>query len=432
MAENLWNQFWLPIVFLGLLIAIVLFVSWLLLSQGKKEQSSNICVQDIDCDGGRVCDNRQCLEPLGSRCSSVADCSSRANLCLSGSCVEASYQDKGQQCTGTVDAPLEAYGSLLCKSGLVCSESVCKAQADQPCSKNDDCLSQFCVRGYCSRYSGKAGAPCSKKSLCQEGYICDQGTCKGKEGSLCQSNFECLSGLSCEDGICRVSSEGSVCLSNKDCGSGECVTNVVPSVNISGALWITFRPCMDSYIVYILTSQGIYRSCSSSFQFFSLPSKPSIREIHSTSSGLYGIGRDGRLYIAEIAGKYSWAWTSVESIAGSIDSGDTAQKGSVLYLQRKREVTRYFATSEGLSKDSIMTVGKGRFYISPNEKKYALLYRQRARVFNGEQSVKDKVTAMDFDSQDMLVTRSLPRFLQLFLSPTDKEYAILTGICKEE
>jgi hypothetical protein len=187
---------------------------------------------------------------------------------------------------------------------------------------------------------------------------------------------------------------------------------------------------MDSYVVYVLTTQGIFRG-SSSLSFFSVQeTKPHIQEIHATSFGLYGIGLDKRLYIAEIAGKSLWSWELVDAVSGNIDAADTAQRGSVLYLQRRRQVTRYTVTSEGLSQDSTMTVDKGRFYISPSESKYALLYRHQATVFSqGRKVDATKATAIDFDSKDELRAFSAPRYLQLFLSPSDEEYAIVTGVC---
>jgi hypothetical protein len=188
---------------------------------------------------------------------------------------------------------------------------------------------------------------------------------------------------------------------------------------------------MDSYIVYALTTQGIFRG-SSSLSFFSVQSsKPHIHEIHATSFGLYGIGLDKRLYIAEIAGKSLWSWELVDAIPGNIDAADTAQRGSVLYLQRGRQVTRYAVTTDGLSQDSTMTVDKGRFYISPSESKYALLYRQQATVFSQGRKVDvTKATAIDFNSNDELRAFNAPRYLQLFLSPDDKEYTVVTGVCR--
>lgn len=203
---------------------------------------------------------------------------------------------------------------------------------------------------------------------------------------------------------------------------------------------------MDSYIVYALTAQGIFRGKSSlSFFFFPKDERNKVQEIHATSFGLYGIGADKKLYIAEIGGKSLWSWEHVDTIQGGISSGDTVQKGNVLYLQRGRQVTRYAVTSEGLSEKSTMTVDKGRFFISPSESKYALLYRQRATVFSRSKTssgnktreaeasgnkTQETAVAIDFNSKDELRVATLPRTLQLFLSPNDEEYRILTGVCK--
>jgi hypothetical protein len=189
---------------------------------------------------------------------------------------------------------------------------------------------------------------------------------------------------------------------------------------------------MDSYVVYALTTQGIFRG-KSSLSFFSVQEgKPHIHEIHATSFGLYGVGLDKRLYIAEIAGKSLWSWELVDKITGNIDSADTAQSGTVLYLQRGRQVTRYTVTTEGLSQDTTITVNKGRFYISPSESKYAVLYRQQATVFSqsGKELSTTAARAIDFDSNDKLRAVNAPRYLQLFLSPSNEEYSILTGACQ--
>ncbi|MBS2020765.1 MAG: hypothetical protein JST92_00020 [Deltaproteobacteria bacterium] len=143
------------------------------------------CGAGLPCDGGRVCVQGKCQMPdqVGAACDSW--CGVFLD-CKEGVCVEP--PEAGEPC---FVSPSGFNGNPPCRSGLFCgadgschvghkdgpctpsSDGSCQCEyfsihdtatgvcrdPDAPCTKNDDCLTDFCLNGKCADPMDSCGAP---------------------------------------------------------------------------------------------------------------------------------------------------------------------------------------------------------------------------------------------------------------------------------
>ena len=178
-------------------------------------------------------------------CKSNEQCSSENcvdNFCCDTACYEGckacSAAKKGNGADGVcgliandLDPDEECFG------GSCDGRGTCKAYNGVECTANAQCLSNFCVDGYCcnnlcnglcqacsfakkgSGYNGNCGSIAATKdpdNECNPGECTGSGTCNQPQtpqanGSACASATQCLSGL-CTDGVCCDSACNSPCM----------------------------------------------------------------------------------------------------------------------------------------------------------------------------------------------------------------------------
>jgi len=131
-------------------------------------------------------------------------------------------QNGGVVCNGDMGAPacVECATVNQCGAGESCDTSTwtCKQQDSQPCSDDNQCLSNHCIDGVCCNttctgtcqacdVAGSVGActliPFNQDpdDECVDGACDGAGTCKLSDGIGCGVGTDCLSG-ECTDGVC--------------------------------------------------------------------------------------------------------------------------------------------------------------------------------------------------------------------------------------
>ncbi len=175
----------------------------------------------VDAPWGEQCDcgfKFDSSDPTKWYCDATVD--GHAATCHAGMCI-GFYCGDGQtfpagidRVSGTPDdemcdaGPLNSntpLGSGECDNNAQCSGGVCVAgecKSDRACSADADCGGGKCLGSRC-----RAGG-CVEPSDCQEGFVCDHGTCESPIGSpdegLCTQDSDCPSGFCRPTGACYV------------------------------------------------------------------------------------------------------------------------------------------------------------------------------------------------------------------------------------
>jgi hypothetical protein len=199
--------------------------------------SSGSCTEDLDCPGGFVCIDGECLrgsEPIP--CTSAFECAT-GQYCRGGFC-----QDGGDtnQCTTGDDCPGGGSGDDV---GQACIAGVCSGSLGsyQTCGGNDDVsfcpAGTACTSGYCLPAEGA----CNLDGDCGDGESCMRGWC----GVACEGDSGCAAGETCALGRCAaVCTDYSQCAAHESCFDGGCVPtdSVVSSLGGSQDLWSVDMP----------------------------------------------------------------------------------------------------------------------------------------------------------------------------------------------
>jgi hypothetical protein len=202
-----------------------------------------------ECAGVTVCDGTGgCALPNGAACSGSAECASA--WCVDGFCCAGSCSGTCEACNiagseGTCSyIPADSDPDDECPGALTCDGAgSCSGQNGESCSSPSECISGWCVDGYCCNSScpdlcescglpGSEGA-CSNVPAGTDPYdecagvtVCDgTGACALPNGSSCSSSAECISGW-CVDGYCCDSSCPNLCESCGLPGSEGACSNV--------------------------------------------------------------------------------------------------------------------------------------------------------------------------------------------------------------
>jgi len=198
-----------------------------------------------ECGGAGTCNQQQTPQPNGTVCVTGAQCAS--NYCVDGLCCDTACAGSCQACTaakkgsgadGTCgnigydrDPDDECYGGGCSGTGS------CKYYNGLPCAAGGDCLSNYCVDGFCcnnvctgacaacstakkgSGFNGVCGliaANTDPDNECTNGECTGSGSCNSPQqpapnGTVCASAAQCASGF-CVDGVCCSNSCNDPCL----------------------------------------------------------------------------------------------------------------------------------------------------------------------------------------------------------------------------
>jgi hypothetical protein len=181
------------------------------------------CTKNEQCYSG-ICDDKtqKCrLSSIDEKCkiygSSTNDISNTTDSCLSGKCDSKNYKcmyvNPDQKCRRN-----EECWSNKCDNGK-CTKSL----IDKPCNKD---IKYSCLNGKCDSKTKKCtylmpGDKCNIDSNCITN-MCNKKKCIGlSAGKKCNSSNKC-STQKCDNGFCAVSQDGGSCVKNKDCDSTLC------------------------------------------------------------------------------------------------------------------------------------------------------------------------------------------------------------------
>ncbi|HRI70492.1 MAG TPA: hypothetical protein PK156_39945, partial [Polyangium sp.] len=199
-----------------------------------------------ECNGSGACTtNPQPTFPNGTACTSAAQCAS--GFCADGVCCDSWCLGTCQACTAAKKNQ-GADGSCgpiandkdpdeECWGGACNGANVCKQYNGVPCTDKSQCLSNFCVDGFCcGNLCTQMCYACStaKKGQGDNGFCgpiiagrdleneCNPGECNGSgvcnqpqtpqaNGTTCVSGGQCASG-NCVDGVCCDTACASTCM----------------------------------------------------------------------------------------------------------------------------------------------------------------------------------------------------------------------------
>jgi alpha-tubulin suppressor-like RCC1 family protein len=290
----------------------------------KGEGSDGTCGEiAIGTDPANECAGGTCSGTIGcSMAGNGAVCTS-GNQCASGHCADGICCDSA--CSGTCDACTAAKkGSGLdgacgpiangsdpdneCVNGACDGASTCRLDNAQICSGDPQCLSGFCVDGYCCNNScngtcvacSKAKKGTGQNGTCGNivkgtdpdaecgGLTCSGvGDCLSLNGETCSTSAECASNY-CRDGVCCNTACNGTCLACSAAKKGQGIDgtcepiasgidpdNECPNSTCDGSGICTPTPCMANnecpsgicsngfcagYILDVEVNQ--YRSCA--------------------------------------------------------------------------------------------------------------------------------------------------------------------------
>jgi MYXO-CTERM domain-containing protein len=177
------------------------------------------CVVDSDCPPGEddvyppVCYGGFCT-PSGGDCDDDIDCPG-GMVCVDGDCVGA---EDPTPCTSQYDCG----GAAVCNGGF-CEPTDwpdgCEVPEDCPRKPEDD-VGPACVGGVCTT-SRIAPPACAAPGECSHGTECSAGVCTPIAGA-CELDSDC--GANCIDGWCGIScTETAECSDGAVCARGRCV-----------------------------------------------------------------------------------------------------------------------------------------------------------------------------------------------------------------
>jgi hypothetical protein len=250
---------------------------------GNSQLCPNACLNDTDCSNGNYCDTfNQCVPRKGNGAACLLSSECLSSFCVDGYCCNNSCGADCDACNlsgslgscslalagssgspscmpyvcdgGGAGCPGTCSSDANCSAGNYCNGSTCVAKKANggTCSGTAECLSGFCVDGYCCNAgcgaacnvcdqsgnqgtcmlvsAGSTGSPscspyvcngvgslcptsCVNNTDCTSGNFCDgMNKCAGAKGNggTCTSGLECQSGI-CADGFCCDATCGSDC-----------------------------------------------------------------------------------------------------------------------------------------------------------------------------------------------------------------------------
>jgi len=257
-----------------------------------------LCVGTNSCDG-----LGSCKRDNGQPCGIAGDCSS--GFCADGVCCNTACGDTCKSCnlTGTVGTctsvpndVVDPTGPMPCNNPYRCDGSgACKGLNGVTCAQGTECLSNYCVDGYCcnnicnqlckgcaNALTGGTSGICSNISNGTDpGNECPNGDCNGSgicsggvgpspNGASCNNAMQCASGF-CVDGVCcdtQCNTTCSACSAAKkgqgadgtcgnikydtdpdnECVSGGC-TGMGTCAFYNGLACMTGSQCLSTYCV---------------------------------------------------------------------------------------------------------------------------------------------------------------------------------------
>lgn len=165
------------------------------------------CSSEADCVGSAYCDptNQTCQNDLANGQPCTVNDECISNYCVGGTC----------QASGTVCGNVACGGT----TPTCCPDGTCVASGG--CCSNDDCSNcQTCSQGVCG-----GGCDASQCQICGQDNTCipaDYGTTCGPNGAICVNGQCCASGTSCDFGALKLCcpNDTDVCLEGQCCASG--------------------------------------------------------------------------------------------------------------------------------------------------------------------------------------------------------------------
>lgn len=225
------------------------------------------------CTGTNSCDGTGlCKRDNGQPCGAATDCSS--GVCADGVCCNTTCDDSCKSCnlagsigtcTFVANDTVDPTGPMPCNNPYRCDGTgVCKGLNGVTCAMGAQCLSNYCVDGFCCNnvcdqlckacsgaLTGGTSGICSgitngtdPSNECPNGTCTGNGTCSGIPalkilGASCTTAGECMSGF-CADGICC--SEGCTGTCKVCTGLGIC-GNIANNTQDPAAA----NPCIGAY-----------------------------------------------------------------------------------------------------------------------------------------------------------------------------------------
>lgn len=195
-----------------------------------------------ECTGSGACNQVQTPAANGTLCTSASQCQS--GYCADGvccdswcltSCMACTAAKKGNGTNGTC-GPI-AYDTDPdgeCWGGSCDGKGVCKQYNGVPCSASSQCLSAYCVDGFCC--GNQCNGVCLACSSARKGSGYD-GVC-GFIGATRDPDNECPTGECNGAGVCTAApllANGSACSVAAACASANCVDGVCCDSACSGA-----------------------------------------------------------------------------------------------------------------------------------------------------------------------------------------------------
>ncbi|HMY19861.1 MAG TPA: C-type lectin domain-containing protein, partial [Polyangium sp.] len=205
----------------------------------------NECIPG-ECNGSGACNQPQTLQANGATCVSGANCAS--GFCVDGVCCNSACTETCVACTNAktgygVDgtcAPIlyDTDPEEECWGGACSGFGECKLYNGVACATTEQCLSNYCVDGFCC--GNICTSTCMACSTAKKGYgfdgvcehisngqdpdnECNPGECDGAgvcnqvqtglaNGAACSQSVQCISGF-CVDGFCCNSACSGTCQS---------------------------------------------------------------------------------------------------------------------------------------------------------------------------------------------------------------------------
>jgi hypothetical protein len=188
------------------------------------------------------CQDGACV--VGTNLANGAACG-LSTQCASGHCANGFCCDAGTCCAQAADCPDSMCNSRYCNS-YVCAtyDTPCgwedtgdgdTCTGDSRCDGNSACVLTYACSGAYAWDGGFTCTPglvtedcwdwCANPTFCNDGYVCDVGTCVWESGLLppggaCTDGEQCESGY-CEGGFCCA--DGECCATALDCDESLCV-----------------------------------------------------------------------------------------------------------------------------------------------------------------------------------------------------------------
>jgi len=188
-----------------------------------------------ECNGSGACNQSQMLQANGTACASAAQCAS--GFCVDGLCCNTACNATCQACSATKkgsgtdgtcgNIKYDTDPDNECAAGGCSGNGTCQYYNGVACSATADCLSNYCVDGFCcgnictgtcyacsaakkgNGYDGVCGPIANAQDPDNE---CNPGECNGSgacnqapvllaNGAACNGGAQCISGF-CADGVC--------------------------------------------------------------------------------------------------------------------------------------------------------------------------------------------------------------------------------------